>query len=146
MGFMRKQMLLQQRASFEQTLQERMSSLSKKGIQPPKTDKDPIVKKLKADIKAVNKRLRAVAENDRKTEDNTKRKADRAAAPKVEEAPKSEKPKKASDEGKAKKAKPEGGKSPKPAQPSGEGKAEKKKGAAGSAEAPAGPLKTPETT
>jgi hypothetical protein len=145
MGFMRKQMLLQQRASFEQTLLERMSSLSKKGIQPPKTDKDPIVKKLKADIKAVNKRLRAVAENDRKTEDNTKRKADRAAAPKVEEAPKSEKPKKASEEGKAKKAKPEGGKSQKPAQPSGEGKAEKKKGAAGSAEAPAGPAKTPET-
>jgi len=142
MGFMRKQMLLQQRASFEQTLQERMSSLSKKGIQPPKTDKDPIVKKLKADIKAVNKRLRAVAENDKKTEENTKRKADRAAAPKEQEAAKSEKPKKASDEGKVKKAKPEGGKIPKPA---GEGKAEKKKGPAVSAEAPAGPVKTPET-
>ena len=81
MGFMRKQMLLQQRASFEQTLQERMSSLSKKGIQPPKTDKDPIVKKLKADIKAVNKRLRAVAENDKKTEENTKRKADQGRRP-----------------------------------------------------------------
>ncbi|MCK7460907.1 MAG: hypothetical protein MZU84_01940 [Sphingobacterium sp.] len=42
----------------------------------------------------------------------------------MEEAPKSEKPKKASDEGKVKKAKPEGGKSSKPA---GEGKGEKKR-------------------
>jgi hypothetical protein len=141
MGFMRKQMLLQQRASFEQTLQERMASLSKRGIQSPKADKDTIVRKLKADIKAVNKRLRTVAENDKKTEGNAKIKADRAAAPKEPEAVKGEKPKKAAEEGKAKKAKPEGGKSPKPA---GEGKAEKKKAAEGPAEAPAGPVTTPE--
>lgn len=114
MGLMRKQMLLQQRASFEQTLRERLSFLSGKGIQPPKTDKDTIVRKLKADIKAVNRRLKAVAENDKRTEEMAKIKAERAAAPqKEQETAKSDKPKKSPEEGKVKKAKPEGPKAPK---------------------------------
>jgi hypothetical protein len=119
MGFMRKQMLTMQRASYEKTLQERLALLAKKGVPSPKVDKDTIVRKLKADIKAVNNRLRAVAENDKKTEANAKRKADRAAAPRKDREPaKGDKPKKGPDEGKAKKAKPAGGKSPKAAEPS----------------------------
>jgi hypothetical protein len=129
MGFMRKQMLLQQRASFERTLQERMSYLSDKGVVSPKAEKDTIVKKLKADIKAVNKRLRTVAENDKRTEEMARTKAEKAAAPqKEQEGGKGEKPKKA-EEGKGKKAKPEGGKAPKAPGPAKEGKPEIKKSA-----------------
>jgi hypothetical protein len=118
MGFMRKQMLTMQKASFDKTLQERLAILAKKGIESPKVDKDTIVRKLKADIKAVNRRLASIAESEKKTEDNAKRIAARAAAPRKDQgAAPSEKPKKGPEEGKAKKAKPEGGKSPKPAEP-----------------------------
>jgi len=123
MGFKRKQMLMQQRASFEQTLQERLSFLSGKGVQSPKVDKDTIVRKLKADIKAVNNRLRTVAGNDKRSEEMAKIKAERESAPpKEQEGITGDKPKKASDESKGKKAKPEGGKKPKNAEPPGEGK------------------------
>jgi hypothetical protein len=125
---MRKQMLLQQKASFELTLKERLSFLAGKGIPSAKADKDTIARKLKADVRAVGRRLKAVAENDKRTEEMAKIKAERAAAPKKEQdAGKAGKPKKAPEEAKVKKAKPEGGKGPKPAQPSGEAKAEIKK-------------------
>lgn len=128
MGMMRKQMLLRQRASFELTLKERLSFLAGKGVPSAKAGKDTIVRKLKADIRAVGKRLKAVAENDKRTEETAKAKAERAAAPKQEpDAGKGDKPKKAPEEAKAKKAKPEGGKGPKPTAPSGEAKAEVKK-------------------
>ena len=127
MGFMRKQMLIQQRASYELTLRNRMSFLSEKGVPAPKADKDTIVKKLKADIKAVNKRLRVVAEHDKRTEEMATAKAEKAAAPRKEqEAAKSEKPKKAAEEGKGKKVKPEGGKAQKKAEAPAEAKAETK--------------------
>jgi hypothetical protein len=116
-------MLIQQRASFEQTLQERLSFLSGKGVQSPKVDKDTIVRKLKADIKAVNNRLRTVAGNDKRSEEMAKIKAERESAPRKEqEGVAGDKLKKASDEIKGKKAKPEGGKKPKSAEPPGEGK------------------------
>jgi len=129
MGFMRKQMLLQQRASYEQTLKERLSFLEVKGgAKALHPDKDTIVRKLKADIKAVNARIRVIAANEKRTEEMARTKAERAAAPKKKEeaAPKSEKPKKAPEEGKAKKVKPEGA----------------KKKAEGPKEAPAAPAKT----
>jgi hypothetical protein len=127
MGFMRKQMLTLQKASYERTLQERLAILAKKDVQPPKIDRDTIVRKLKADIRAVNRRLTAVAENDKKTEANAKRIADRAAAPRKDQVPaQSGKPKKGPEEGKVKKAKPEGGKSPKAAEPSGQPKTPEK--------------------
>jgi hypothetical protein len=113
---MRKQMLAQQRTSFEETLRERLSFLSGKGIQSSKADKDTIVKKLKADIRAVNNRLKTIADNEKRTEEMARIKAERAAPPKDREAVKSDKPKKAPEEGKGKKAKPEGGKSPKAAE------------------------------
>ena len=123
MGFMRKQMLAMQKASYEKTLQERLAMLAKKGVSSPQADKDTIVRKLKANIKAVNRRLATIAENEKKTEENVQRIAARAAAPRKDEgsAP-TVKPKKGPDAGKVKKAKPEGGKPPKPAGPVGEPK------------------------
>jgi len=123
MGSRRKQILLQQKATFEYKLKDRLSFLSGKGIKSPKADKDTLVRKLKADIKASDRRLRRIAENEKRMEEMAKIKAERAAAPKQkEEAAKAEKPKKGPEAGKPKKAKeaPEGGKKkpaeePKPA-------------------------------
>ena len=73
MGSKKKQMLIRQKAAFEHELQERLSFLAGKGIKSPKAEKDTIVRKLKADIKAGNNRLRLVAderkENGRNGED-----------------------------------------------------------------------------
>ena len=124
MGSMRKQMLLQQRASIELTLQERLSFLSKKGVESAKTKKDTIVRKLKADIKAVNKRLQVVADQAKRSEELALAKIEKASPPKEPEAAKSDKPKKAAAEGKAPKQKPEGGKPPKAAGPAGPAKTE----------------------
>jgi hypothetical protein len=144
MGFMRKQMLMQQKKSFEQTLQERLSFLSRKKIPSPKADKDTIVRKLKADIKAVNSRLRTVANHEKRSEELAEIKAERTAAPRKEqEAGKSEKPKKASEVSEGKKLKSEGGKSQKTAQSPGEAKAEIKKNVDGTSKVPAGTTETP---
>ncbi len=108
MGLKRKQMQLRHKADFEQELQNRLSFLSAKGIEAPKADKDPIVRKLKADIRAAKNRLRRIADHEKRTEEMAKIKADRAAAPaKEQEAGKAEKPKKTLEEGKGKKAKGE---------------------------------------
>jgi len=108
MGLKRKQMQLRQKAYFEQKLKDRLSFLSRKGIEAPKVDKDSLVRKLKASIRAVNNRLRLIADNKKRMEEMAKIKAERAAAPpKEQEGGKAEKPKKAPGEGKEKKIKAE---------------------------------------
>jgi hypothetical protein len=57
MGSKHKQSRMEQKASFERRLEDRLSYLSKKGIESPKIDKDVLVKKLRADINAVKTRL-----------------------------------------------------------------------------------------
>lgn len=114
MGLKRKQMLLCQKAFFEQKLQNRLSFLSGKRIEAPKVDKDTLVRKFQANIKAVNNRLKLIVDDEKKTEEMTKIKAERAAAPlKEPEGGKSEKPKKAPEKKKAPPKAPEGGKSQK---------------------------------
>lgn len=152
MGLKRKPMIMRQKAYSEQELQDRLSYLSGKGITSPKSDRDPIVRKLKADIKAANKRLRMIAENEKRTEEMAKIKAERAAAPKQDkEGGKGESLRKAAEEGKGKKVKaekkaapskvPEAGKSGKSTESPDEGKVVmKKKGKETGAE-PASPEK-----
>jgi translation initiation factor IF-2 len=144
MGLMRKPMLMRQKARFEHTLQDRLSFLSGKGVKSPKAEKDTIVRKLQADLKAVNKRLRVITASEKRTEEMAKIKAERAAAPKQEQdGGKGEKPKKAAGDGKEKKIKkaPEGGKVQKTAESPEEGKAKTKKKAEEAGEEPAGPAK-----
>jgi hypothetical protein len=108
MGLKRKQMLMRQKAYFEQKLQNRLSFLSGKGIESPKADKDTLVRKWQAGIRAANSRLRLNVDNEKRTEETAKRKADRAAAPlKEQEGGKAEKPNQAPEEGKGKKIKAE---------------------------------------
>ena len=123
MGLKRKQIVMGQKAAFEQELKDRLSFLSGKGVKPPKTDRDPLVKNLKADIKASKKRLSRIAEEEKRTEEMARIRAEKAAAPKKDkEGAKAEKPKAAPKEAKPKKAKaPEGAKPQKKAEPPAEG-------------------------
>ena len=85
MGSKHKQSRMEQKASFERRLEDRLSYLSKKGIESPKIDKDVLVKKLRADINAVKTRLKAIADNEKRTEDLARIKAEKAAAPKEDQ-------------------------------------------------------------
>jgi len=133
MSLKRKQTLLRQKEYFETKLKDRRALLSGKGVEAAAANKDTIVRRLEADLRAVNRRLRVIAGHEKRTEELAKIKADRAAAPaKEEEAAKAEKPKKAPDQAKEKKPKAEkkpagekaseGGKTPKPAKPAEEAK------------------------
>jgi len=152
MGLKRKQMLIRQKAYFEHELQDRLSFLSGKGIKSPKAGKDTLVRKLLADIRATNNRLRLIADNEKRTEEMAKIKAEKAAAPQKEQKDgKSGKPKKAHEEGKGKKIKtekktapskaPEGGKSQKTTESPEEGKATMKKKVEETREEPSGQVK-----
>jgi len=112
MGSNQKQTQMERKAYFEGQLKDRMSLLSGKGIESPKINKDTIIKKLRANIKAVNARLRAIAGQEGKTEALAKAKAEKAAAPqKTQEETKDKKAKGAKEvkeapvEGKEKKKK-----------------------------------------
>ncbi len=115
MSLKRKEMLAAQKAYHEQMLKDRLAVMAEKGIKPPQTDKDPLVRKLKAEVKATDRRLRSIADGEKRIDDAAKAKAAAAAAAKApkEEGRKAEKPKKEGGEGKEKKPKPEK-KAPKP--------------------------------
>ncbi len=97
---------MERKAYYERRLTERLSFLSKKGIESPRINKDTILKKLRANIAAINARLKTMAGYEAKTEELAKKKADKAAVPQKD-----------SEDGKAKKAK----------EPPVEAKAKKKK-------------------
>jgi len=127
MGSKHKQSRMEQKASFERRLEDRLSYLSKKGIESPKIDKDVLVKKLRADIKAVNTRLKAIADNEKRTEGLARIKAEKEAAPKEDQkGSKDKKSKEAPGERKEKEAAPkkdqEGGKVKKSKEAPAEGK------------------------
>lgn len=123
MGLRRKEIVTTQKASFEKNLKDRMARLAEKGIKGRQADRDPLVRKLKADIKATAKRLAKILGDEKRTAEMARIKAEKAAAPKKgPESAKAEKAKAVPKEGKPKKAKaPEGAKPPKKAEPSAEG-------------------------
>ena len=80
MGSNQKQTQMGQKADFERRLEVRLSFLSKKGIESPEIKKDTLVKKLRANIKSINSRLRTIAGIEKKTEELAKAKVEKAAA------------------------------------------------------------------
>lgn len=110
MSLRRREIVTAQKASFEQRLKDRLAKLAEKGIKDRKADRDPIVKNLKAEVKASTKRLARITELEKRTEEMARTKAEKAAAPKKEEEPKAAKAKPSSKEGKPKKEKTEGAK------------------------------------
>lgn len=117
MKLKKKKIQLRNKASFEQELKDRLAFLAGKGIKPPQTDKDPIVRRIQADIRAVGRRLRAIEAQEKLAEDLAKAKVAKAEAAKkpkegVKEGGKAEKPKKAAGEQPAKEKKPKPEKKP----------------------------------
>lgn len=110
MSLRRREIVTAQKASFEQRLKDRLAKLAEKGIKDRKADRDPLVKNLKAEVKASTKRLARITELEKRTEEMARTKAEKAAAPKKEEEPKAAKAKPSSKEGKPKKEKTEGAK------------------------------------
>jgi hypothetical protein len=121
MGSKHRQAQNGRKASFEGNLKSRMALLLSKGIESREMDKDALVKKLRANIEAINKRLKAIDTSEKKTAELARMKAEKAAAPpkepeavkeekKVKEAPaagkeKAPAPKKDQEDGKVKKSK-----------------------------------------
>ncbi len=100
MGSQQKQTQLERKAQYERKLEKRIAYLTAEGVGSPRIDKDAFVKKLKADIKAVNTRLGAIAAKEKRTEELARAKAEKKAAAAAPPAPKE------------KKAEKEGGKKP----------------------------------
>jgi hypothetical protein len=80
MSLKHKNMQLRQKSYCEQQLKDRLALLAGRGIEGKKVDRDPIVRKLKASVKALNGRLRAIADSEKLVQDLAKSKADKAAA------------------------------------------------------------------
>jgi hypothetical protein len=112
MGSKQKKTQLGRKEYFERKLKERLAFLSEKRAEPSQVDKDPRVKNLRANIRAVDARLKAIAKLEQRKADMAKAKADKAAAAlqakeSGKEKEKAKEPKKAAEEPKAKKKKKE---------------------------------------
>jgi hypothetical protein len=106
MGSNRKQTQIERKAYFERQLKGRLSFLSEKGIESARIAKDAIFKNLRANVEAINARLKTIARIEEKTEELAKAKAEKAAAPqKDSEGRKEKKAKGTPVEGKEKKKK-----------------------------------------
>lgn len=81
MGSKQKQTQNERKARFERNLKDRLAVLSEKGIKSREIDKDTLVKKLRANIGAINTRLKAIDANEKKTEDLARMKMEKATAP-----------------------------------------------------------------
>jgi len=100
MGSKHKQTQTERKAYFERKLDDRRSFLNDKGMESATIEKDSLVKQLRAKVRAVNARLQTIVGYEEKTEELTKKKAEKAAAPS-----KGKEPAKAPEEGKAPKKK-----------------------------------------
>jgi hypothetical protein len=108
-----KETRLKQKAALESKLQKRLALLAEKGQDAKRIARDVLVKQLKADLKAMASRLRAIAAQVKRTEELAAMKAERLAKPK-EEAPKAKKAApEPPPEAKAKKKKKKEGEAPK---------------------------------
>ena len=110
MGSRNKEAQERQKVHFERRLEVRLSFLAKKGDESPVVEKDPLVKKLRANIRAINDRLKVIASTEKRTEELAKMKAEKLELrllPKDQAASKEKPPKEATEEGKEKKKRKE---------------------------------------
>ncbi len=77
-----KESRLNQKQFLEGKLQQRLSILAEKGLDPKQISKDTAVKKLRAEIRETNARLKAIKARETKLEEMAKAKAEKLAAPK----------------------------------------------------------------
>ncbi|MDI9556597.1 MAG: hypothetical protein QM256_12560 [Pseudomonadota bacterium] len=96
-----KQTQLRRKEQYERKLKNRLALLAERKMEPARMDRDAIVKNLRAQIEAADARLKAIAAIEKRTEDQAKAKADKAAAEKAAR----EAPAKAAEGGREKKEK-----------------------------------------
>ena len=84
MGSKQKETQTRQKESFERKLKDRLAILSEQGIDSRKMDRDSLVKKLRADVAAINTRLKAIDAKEKKNEELAKMKLEKANAPRKE--------------------------------------------------------------
>jgi hypothetical protein len=75
---------LEQKAYLEEKLDKRLSFLSEKGIEPGKISKDTGVKKIRAQMRETEGRLKVISDLELKVEEMARIKAEKMAAPKKE--------------------------------------------------------------
>jgi len=83
MGSNERDVQLAQREKTKTELDARLASLTERGLDDKQKGKDPVVRHLKADIRALNMRLATIDALEKKKQDLAERKAAKAAAPKV---------------------------------------------------------------
>ena len=83
-----KEARLNQKAYLEGKLEQRLSILAEKGLDPKKISGDMAVKKLRAEIRETNARLKAIKARKTKLEEMAKAKAEKLASPKQEKGKK----------------------------------------------------------
>jgi len=88
MGSKTKQTRQGQKSYWETQLNQRLSTLTEKGIEPERIAKDPGIRKIRARIRQTQGSLRAIADSEKKAEEVSKIKAEKTAAPKMEKGKK----------------------------------------------------------
>jgi len=91
---------LEQKASREKEVGDRIALLKKRGFDENGIAKDPVLKNLKAKLKQASERIKAIEKKNRRTEELMRIKAEKSAQPKEE--PKEEPKAKAKEKGKGK--------------------------------------------
>ena len=86
-----KEARLDQKAYWENKLNQRLTLLGEKGLDSKKISKDGTVRSLRAKIRKTDSRLRAIHTLEKKADDMTKAKAEKTAVPKVEKGKKGKK-------------------------------------------------------
>jgi len=81
MGSKQRETVLVQKTYFETKLKERRSYLMEKGISAQEVAKDGVVKKIGAQVRQTNVKIKALDAIEKRTEELAKIKADKLAAP-----------------------------------------------------------------
>jgi len=83
-----KEAQVEQKNYLEARLNERLSDLAGKGMEPGRIAKDSAVRKLRADLRATKNRLSVIKGKEEKIEEMARLKAEKLAAPKAEKTKK----------------------------------------------------------
>ncbi len=87
-----KEARLEQKAHFEKQLEERLSLLGEKGLDSKQITNDGAVKKLRAQLRKTNDRLKVIEAREQKAKEMAMAKAEKSAAPKEKQKASKKKP------------------------------------------------------
>jgi hypothetical protein len=88
-----KEVRLAQRTHWENKLNQRLSALADKGLEPQRIAKDPAVRSIRGKIRKTEARLAAIADLEKKVDQMARIRAEKVAVPKKEKGKKKVEPK-----------------------------------------------------